>query len=213
MRLGYAPFGRVGAGVVQNASQFGGFGQIQAISGRLRRILDQAPGKTPDPPETQRPFGPPGRRVTGSLGHQLVVPQGHRPTGLPGRLGGRQRALFRLRGLCRVAYAGLARGPRRVEPSGADSPAGEPPRGLRTHNTEKGPGLVGMDEAGALGASAPPTRSPERRSRRTPGRSRPASSPAPRGRDRWRRRRTAGPCRPCAVPGSPSSSPRPSCPG
>ena len=143
MRLGYAPFGRVGAGVVQKASQFGGFGQIQAISGRLRRILDQAPGKTPDPPETQTPFGPPGRRVTGSLGHQLVVPQGHRPTGLPGRLGGRQRALFRLRGLCRVAYAGLARGPRRVEPSGADSPAGEPPRGLRTHIPKRAPASSG----------------------------------------------------------------------
>ncbi len=40
-----------------------------------------------------------------------------------------------------------------MEPSSADSPAGAPPRGLRTHNTEKGPGLVGMDEAGALGAS------------------------------------------------------------
>ena len=143
MRLGYAPFGRVGTGVVQKASQFGCFGQIQAISGRLRRILDQAPGKTPDPPETQTHFGPPGRRATGSLGHQLVVPQGHCPTGLPGRLSGRQRALFRLRGLCRAAHAGLARGPRRVEPSSADSPAGEPPRGLRTHIPKRAPASSG----------------------------------------------------------------------
>ena len=67
MRLGFAVFGGPSTGVVQNASQFDGFGRIQAISGRLRRILDQASGKTPDPPETQTHFGSPGNRATGPL--------------------------------------------------------------------------------------------------------------------------------------------------
>ena len=80
MRLGFAVFGGPSTGVVQNASQFDGFGRIQAISGRLRRILDQASGKTPDPPETQTHFGPPSNRATGPLSrktpdNRAAVPQ------------------------------------------------------------------------------------------------------------------------------------------
>ena len=62
---GFRCFRRAQHGVVQNASQFDGFGGILAISGRLRRILDQASGKTPDPPETQTHFGPPSSSTTG----------------------------------------------------------------------------------------------------------------------------------------------------
>ena len=65
MRLGFAVFGGPSTRVVQNASQFDGFGRIHAISGRLRRILDHAPGKTPNPPETQTHFGPPSSSTTG----------------------------------------------------------------------------------------------------------------------------------------------------
>ncbi len=246
MRLGFAVFGGPSTGVVQNTSQFDGFGRIQAISGRLRRILDQASGKTPDPPETQTHFGPPSRRTTKQPDHQAAgrsgcwgtkplfrkapSPPGSRggwaitkrcgsaarplPHRAPGAAGRPIARPFRLRALCRVAYAGLARGSRQVEHSSADSPAGEPPRGIWTRISKKAPVPSNhINGTGAFGALAPPTRSPERRRRRPPGRPRPASSPAPRGRARWRRRRTAGSCRPCAAPGNPSSSPRPSCPG
>ena len=80
MRLGFAVFSGPSAGLVRNASQFDGFGRIQAISGRLRRILDHASGKTSDPPETQTHFGPPSSQTTGPLSyktpdHQASVPQ------------------------------------------------------------------------------------------------------------------------------------------
>ena len=165
------------------------------IRPRLRRLLDhQADGR-------------PGRWDTNSLFRKATVPPGSRggwaadsaPYSACGDSAGLRMRVWQED---RAGWSPPARIPQRGASPGAPDP-----------HTEKGPGLVGMDEAGALGASAPPTRSPERRSRRTPGRSRPASSPAPRGRDRWRRRRTAAPCRPCAAPGSPSSSPRPSCPG
>lgn len=58
MRLGFAAFGSHCGGLVQNASQSRGFSRIQANSRRLRRILDQVPGKTPFPPGTQTHFGP-----------------------------------------------------------------------------------------------------------------------------------------------------------
>ena len=67
MRLGSAVLRRLCGGLVQNASEFDRFGAIRAKSGRLRRILEQAPVAPPFPPETQTHFGtpdgarPPGR--------------------------------------------------------------------------------------------------------------------------------------------------------
>ena len=58
MRLGFAASGSHCGGLVQNASQSRGFSRIQANSRKLRRILDQVPGKTPFPPGTQTHFGP-----------------------------------------------------------------------------------------------------------------------------------------------------------
>ena len=234
-RLGFAVFGGPSTGVVQNASQFDGFGRIQAISGRLRRILDQVSGKTPDPPETQTHFGPPSRWTIRLLGHQAVVPQGPLPTGLSGRLGDHQALWERSKAAAPpgswgswaadsasfppagtlpgcVCGSGKRTGPGRALQCGFPS-RGASPWDLDPH-IEKAPVPSNhINGTGAFGALAPPTRSPERRRRRPPGRPRPASSPAPRGRARWRRRRTAGSCRPCAAPGNPSSSPRPSCPG
>ena len=60
MRLGFAVFRRRGGAVVQNASEFDGFGPIPVISPRLRRILEQPSGNPPERPETQTRFGPPG---------------------------------------------------------------------------------------------------------------------------------------------------------
>ena len=60
MRLGFAVFRRRGGAVVQNASEFDGFGPIPVISPRLRRILEQPSGNPPERPETQTHFGPPG---------------------------------------------------------------------------------------------------------------------------------------------------------
>ena len=188
------------------------------IRPRLRRISDhQAAGRSGcwgTKPLFRKAPSPPGSRggwaITKRCG-TAARPPPHRAPGAAGRPIARP---FRLRALCRVAYAGLARGPGRVEHSSADSPAGEPPRGIWTRISKKAPVPSNhINGTGAFGALAPPTRSPERRRRRPPGRPRPASSPAPRGRARWRRRRTAGSCRPCAAPGNPSSSPRPSCPG
>ena len=70
MRLSYAVFDGLRAGVVRNASGFDGFGWIRVDSVRLRRILDHMPAKPPLPPETQTRFGPPNRWGTGPLGHR-----------------------------------------------------------------------------------------------------------------------------------------------
>ena len=85
MRLGFAVFGGLRAGVVQNASEFDEFSRIRADPARLRRLLDHMPAKPPSPPETQTLFGPLGHRAAGApgrrpratepLGHQAVGPQ------------------------------------------------------------------------------------------------------------------------------------------
>ena len=184
----------------------GDFGQTQTHFGPGAR-KDPGSARDSDAFWTTRP---PGDRIVGTPTGCSARPPSHRAPGAAGRPTARPFPPAGTLSGC-VCGSGKRAAPggalRRGFPSGGASPGAPDPY------TEKGPGLVGVDEARAFGASAPPTRSPERRSRRTPGRSRPASSPAPRGRDRWRRRRTAGPCRPCAAPGNPSSSPRPSCPG
>ena len=70
MRLSFAVFGGLRAGVVRNASGFDGFRWIRVDSVRLRRFLDHMPVKPPFPPETQTHFGPPNRWGTGPLGHR-----------------------------------------------------------------------------------------------------------------------------------------------
>ena len=62
MRLGFAAFGWLSRGLVQNASEFSGFGPIWADSGRLRRILEHVPAVPPFSPETQTHFGTPDAR-------------------------------------------------------------------------------------------------------------------------------------------------------
>ena len=70
MRLSYAVFDGLRAGVVQKASGVEGFGWRRVETVRLRSILDHMPAKPPLPPETQTLFGPPNRWGTGPLGHR-----------------------------------------------------------------------------------------------------------------------------------------------
>ena len=79
MRLSYAVFDGLRAGVVRNASGFDGFGRIRVDSVRLRRILDHMPAKPPFPPETQTHFGPPSARTTGCQIHARTISM-KRPT-------------------------------------------------------------------------------------------------------------------------------------
>ena len=103
MRLSYAVFGGLRAGVVRNASGFDGFGWIRVDSVRLRRFLDHMPAKPPFPPETQTHFGPPNRWGTGPLGHragtgggvEAATTHGRRP--LPLHLGARSATTPRYR--------------------------------------------------------------------------------------------------------------------